>query len=69
MTHGAAARTEYTDFSRAGVGRSRSNGRVWTRDTPRKRALLEVLEGADGFSALPSFIAASARTWLLGVWG
>lgn len=50
MTHMTAARTERADFGPSLREPGRANGRPQrTRNTPRKRALLEVLEGADGF--------------------
>ena len=47
MTHMTAATTEHAESGPAQVAR----GRVLppTRNTPRKRALLEILDGADGF--------------------
>jgi Fur family ferric uptake transcriptional regulator len=46
-----AARAEHVDFSPTQTARGRGNGRVLqrTRNTPRQRALLQILEGADGF--------------------
>ena len=51
MTHVTAGRTEHAEFGPSPTARGRANGRrpQGTRNTPRKRALLEVLEGADGF--------------------
>lgn len=51
MTHMTAARTEHAGLSPSRTERGHANGRrpQLTRNTPRKRALLEVLEGADGF--------------------
>jgi Fur family transcriptional regulator, ferric uptake regulator len=51
MKHVTAAPTEHADFHPSQVARGRGNvrGLKRTRNTPRKRALLEVLEGADGF--------------------
>jgi len=51
MTHLTAARSGHADFGPSQTARGRANGRRLqrTRNTPRKRALLEVLVGADGF--------------------
>lgn len=51
MTHMTAARTEHADLSPSLADRGHTNGRrpQRRRNTPRKRALLEVLGAADGF--------------------
>ena len=51
MTHMTAARTEHADLRSSLTERGHAKARrpQRTRNTPRKRALLEVLEGADGF--------------------
>ena len=51
MTPVTEARSEYADFLLPGRVRGHGSGRVLQRErnTPRQRALLEVLEGADRF--------------------
>ena len=51
MTDMTAAGIGHADFGPAQVARGRGNGRLPQRrlNTPRRRAFLEVLEGADGF--------------------
>ena len=70
MTDKTAARSRLSDFEPVRIARGRGNGRVLqrTRNTPRKRALLEVLEGTEGFSAPLSFMAVSTITWLIRIY-
>ncbi len=51
MTPVTAARSEHTDLGPPKMVRGRGSGRLLQRErnTPRQRALLEVLKGADGF--------------------